>query len=121
MILLPYTDTIQRQAAEWQDIATAPKDGRVIEVMHDYVGSFLMAWNPTGTNHLFAPGDIGIWEAPDRSMTWRNGEDGPSHWRPLADAVAGVDRCKGCHLPFQDCRCSDLVAAGVVTFTATAA
>ena len=34
----------------------------------------------------------------------------------LADAVAGVDRCKGCHLPFQDCRCSDLVAAGVVPF-----
>ena len=54
MITLPYTDTIQRQAAEFLE--------------------------------------------------------------DLADAVAGVDRCKGCHLPFQDCRCSDLVAAGVFPF-----
>ena len=65
-------------------ISTAPKDGRVIIVGHEDVGEFPMAWNPLGTNHLFAPGEIGIWELPDRSMTWRNGEDGPSYWRPLA-------------------------------------
>lgn len=67
-----------------EPIATAPKDGRVIYVIHDEVGSFPMAWNHSATNHLFAPGEMGMWEAPDRSMTWRAGEDGPTHWRPLA-------------------------------------
>lgn len=76
----------------WQPIETAPKDGRVIIVMHEEVGSFLMAWNPTGTNHLFAPGEIGIWEMPDRSMTWRAGEDGPSHWKPLPTPEASAER-----------------------------
>lgn len=69
-------------APAWQDIGTAPRDGRVIFVMHEDVGSFAMAWNPTATNHLFAPGEIGMWEAPDRSMTWRAAQDGPSHWMP---------------------------------------
>lgn len=52
MITLPYTDTIQRQAAEFLE--------------------------------------------------------------DLADAVAGVDRCKACHRPFHLCTCPDVVAAGVV-------
>lgn len=63
-------------------IASAPKDGRIILVAHDEVGVFAMAWNPTATNHLFCPGGIGMWEAPDKSMTWREGDDGPSHWKP---------------------------------------
>lgn len=67
----------------WMPIETAPKDGRVIFVMHEDVGSFLMAWNPTATNWMFAPGEIGMWEAPDKSMTWRTAQDGPSHWAPL--------------------------------------
>lgn len=71
-----------------EPIATAPRDGRVISVIHDEVGSFWMAWNPAATNHLFAPGEIGMWEAPDRSMTWREGEDGPTHWRPLTGIAA---------------------------------
>lgn len=69
--------------SDWQPIETAPKDGRVIVVMHNEVGSFPMAWNPSATNHLFAPDEIGMWEMPDRSMTWRSAQDGPSHWRPL--------------------------------------
>lgn len=72
---------------DWQPISTAPKDGRVILVMHEEVGSFLMAWNPIATNHLFAPDEVGMWEMADRSMTWKPGEDGPSHWMPL-DAAA---------------------------------
>jgi hypothetical protein len=65
------------------DIETAPKDGRVIVVMAEEVGSFPMAWNPTATNHLFAPGELGMWEMIDQSMTWRSAEDGPTHWMPL--------------------------------------
>lgn len=72
----------------WQDIATAPKDGRAIVVMHDDVGSFVMCWNPTATNSMFAPGEMGMWEAPDKSMTWRSLEDGPSHWQPFDGARA---------------------------------
>lgn len=74
--------------SELQPIETAPKDGRVIVVMQEDVGSFLMAWNPTATNHLFAPGQMGMWEASDRSMTWRNDDCGPTHWMPLPDAPA---------------------------------
>lgn len=32
----------------------------------------------------------------------------------LADAVAGVDRCKACERGFHDCACPDLAAAGIV-------
>lgn len=67
-------------------IATAPKEGRAIMVSHPDVGAFLMCWNPTATNHLFAPGEVGMWEAPDRSMTWKEGEDGPSEWWPYTPA-----------------------------------
>jgi hypothetical protein len=65
-------------------IETAPQDGRVILVGDPDVGEFPMAWNPVGTNVLFAPGDVGIWEMFDRSFTWRAGEYGPTSWRPLA-------------------------------------
>jgi len=68
---------------QWQPIESAPKDGSVIWVMHEECGQFPMSWNSAGSNHLFAPGDIGIWEMADQSMTWRDGEYGPSYWKPF--------------------------------------
>ena len=74
----------------WEPIETAPRDGRAIWVMHEDVGKYLVAWNPVGTNEFFAPGDVGIWEALDKSFTWKAGEeDGPSHWVALAEAQEG--------------------------------
>lgn len=70
-----------------EPITTAPRDGRVVIVGHEEVGEFLMAWNPKATNDLFAPGETGMWEMFDRSMTWRDGEDGPAYWRPLVGDV----------------------------------
>lgn len=64
-------------------IATAPKDGRAIIVSDPDVGAFVMCWNPVGYNDTFAPYDIGIWETPDKSMTWRDGEHGPTEWSHL--------------------------------------
>lgn len=67
-------------------ITTAPRDGTVIVVAHEHVGEFVMQWDPQGTNDFFAPGDVGIWVAPDGSMTWKDtDDDGPSHWRPLTN------------------------------------
>ena len=70
---------------EWLPIETAPKDGRAIILKHEDVGSFVMCWNPVGNNAFFAPDAVGIWEAPDQSMTWSDADDcGPSHWKPLS-------------------------------------
>lgn len=75
------------QEDEWQPIETAPKDGKPIMVMHDDVGSFIMQWGHIQTNEFFAPGQVGMWVAPDRSMTWAVHDDvGPSHWKPLVEA-----------------------------------
>lgn len=73
-----------------QPIATAPRDQRVIVVGHEEVGEFPMAWNPNGTNSLFAPGVVGIWEMVDGTMTWSEADDlGPSYWRELIPPVEG--------------------------------
>lgn len=70
-----------------------PRDGRVIIVGHPDVGEYAMAWNARGTNEIFAAGDVGIWEAADRSFTWRDGpEHGPSYWMPLA--MGGEPACR---------------------------
>lgn len=69
-------------ADDYRDIATAPRDGTLIQVFHEDVGSFLMRWNASGSNALVSQ-DIGIWEAPDGSFTWCEDDGhGPSHWRP---------------------------------------
>ena len=64
-------------------IATAPRDGTLILVADEEVGCFLVRWNPTGSNAIFAPDDVGIWEAPDGSFTWKDSEcHGPTFWSP---------------------------------------
>lgn len=76
------------RAHERQPIRTAPRDGRVIIVGHEDVGQFAMAWNPLATNPVFAPGETGMWEMFDKSMTWKEGEDGPEYWFPYEEPVA---------------------------------
>lgn len=69
--------------SENRPIGSAPRDGRVIVVGADGSPEFLMAWSPTAENPVFAPGVIGMWEAPDLSFTWVPGEGGPQYWRPM--------------------------------------
>ena len=65
-------------------MATAPRNGLTIVVGHEDVGQFVMGWMSTATNELFAPGVSGMWETPDRSMTWAEVDGmGPDYWFPL--------------------------------------
>ena len=67
--------------AAWQDISTAPKDGRLI-----------IAYQPGGTFHngITYPATVGIasWREPDgmNPGMWcgpYNPRDYPTHWMPL--------------------------------------
>lgn len=60
-------------------IETAPRDGRTIWLHHEDVGTWAMQWAHIQRNGLF-PGQVGMWVCPRGTMTWRDGEDGPSHW-----------------------------------------
>jgi hypothetical protein len=44
-----------------------------------------MKWCHIQRNAVFAPGQIGMWTAPDGSYTWREGDGGPTHWMPLPE------------------------------------
>jgi hypothetical protein len=69
---------------DYRDIATAPRDGTLIEVFDPDCGSFPMRWNVAGSNALFQPNELGIWEASDGSMTWSEMQGfGPTLWRPI--------------------------------------
>lgn len=74
---------------DWQSIESAPRDGSVIEITAfeaDGVTPFEIwpcQWGHIKTNPLFAPGQIGMWMLPDGSVTWREGDGGPTHWRQL--------------------------------------
>lgn len=67
----------------WLDIQSVPRDGQFVWVGAPDAGAFVMRWNPAGSNAIFQPDPVGIWETPDASMTWSE-EDGagPSKWRP---------------------------------------
>lgn len=69
-----------------QPIETAPKDGTVISVTAfeddgEQFETWPMQWGHIQTNEMFAPGQIGMWVVPDGSITWREGDGGPTHWR----------------------------------------
>jgi len=73
---------------QWQPIETAPKDGTVIRLAWfdgETLGEwFTMQWGHVQQNGLF-PGAVGMWVAPDGSMTWNEHPTlggGPTHWQP---------------------------------------
>lgn len=67
---------------DFRPIATAPRDGTVIEVFDDDVGSFLMFWDPAAENPLVSK-QPGIWVEIGRGMTWCEDDGfGPTWWRP---------------------------------------
>lgn len=80
--------------SEWQDISTAPKDGREVELTWMDNGRpqerFFMQWGHIKQNGLF-PGKVGMWMTPDGALTWNDdGDGGPTHWRmPSAYADPG--------------------------------
>lgn len=63
-------------------IETAPKDGRMIVVGSDDSGEFVMKWDATATNPMFAGDVVGMWVAYDGLMTWfEHPLTGPKYWR----------------------------------------
>lgn len=75
--------------SDWHSIETAPRDGSVIQVAAfdddgEPIQIFPVQWGHIQRNELFAPGMVGMWVVPDGSMTWREGDGGPTHWRTLS-------------------------------------
>lgn len=72
---------------DWQPLDSAPRDGTLIDITAiDDDGEVFeihpMVWDPSAKNAIFAPGMVGMWVAPGGEYTWREGEGGPTHWRP---------------------------------------
>jgi hypothetical protein len=84
---------MQSQSDEWQTMDTAPKDGSVIELTAMLDGKPFEIW-PMQWAHIqrngFFPGTVGMWTAPDGSVTWNGSPDegGPTHWRPAQASLA---------------------------------
>ncbi len=71
----------------WLELATAPRDGSTIQVTALEANGepfeiHTMQWSHIAKNEVFAPGMIGMWIHPSGSYTWREGDGGPTHWRP---------------------------------------
>lgn len=73
---------------DWQEMDSAPRDGRIILLTWMENGEpaeiWPMRWSRMGTNDFFAPGVIGIWELSDGSLTWNEADPmgAPTHWAP---------------------------------------
>lgn len=68
--------------SEWRDISSVPRDGTIVIVGTPDDEWFTMRWNAIGSNSIFQPEPVGIWEAPDGSFTWSEERGyGPTHWR----------------------------------------
>ena len=76
--------------SEWQPIESAPRDGTLIRVGWKFPNDqemqewFTMRWGHIHRNGLF-PGQVGMWVAPDGSLTWNDTDNGggPTHWLPV--------------------------------------
>lgn len=73
--------------SEWKPIETAPRDGTVVQITAfesngEPYEIHTMQWGHIQKNWLFAPGQVGMWVSPPGDYTWREGDGGPTHWRP---------------------------------------
>lgn len=65
----------------YQDISSAPKDGRLVVLFDDVLGlEYVMRWLPGAYG-----GDGGTWCAADGSFVWGedNPDEAPSWWRSI--------------------------------------
>jgi hypothetical protein len=74
--------------SEWQDIATAPKDGRQIIVYFPELGPWQVRWS----TEVF---DNGFWCVTDRKFEdrpLRGWIKAPTHWQPLPAPPVEAER-----------------------------
>lgn len=72
-------------ADDLRPIESAPRDGTLIWVCAPQDGyGAPMRWNKNGSNAIFQPLPVGIWELDGGGATWsEEGGYGPTHWMPL--------------------------------------
>ena len=68
--------------SDWQDISTAPRDGRIIRLWAEDAPVVEMAWDGDGYNPLVSMRE-GIWKGYNGELTWSADRGyGPTHWMP---------------------------------------
>lgn len=70
---------------KWKPIATAPRDGTVIQVRSkDGATAARMRWSKTSMNLQIRENISGIWEAESGQLTWSEHRGfGPDEWAPI--------------------------------------